>query len=134
MTLVGGANLSKQLSDIVDKLIENTYNILNWKYLSATRYSADDEYPEGLPEEYDMYDQDELDKIVKLVEPLLRTAQQTRKFEAETSKDIVKLISSGKVSLDEAIKLMDVVRAKVEVQVAEDKRAMTKKLTKLMGG
>ncbi|RLI66173.1 MAG: hypothetical protein DRO88_02585 [Promethearchaeia archaeon] len=123
------------LSDIVDKLVANTYQILQWKFIFATNRMLEDEdeaVKAGLPRGYVNFDHTKLEQIVSMVEPLLKDAQATRKIEAQSSKDIIKLISQGKISLDEAIKLMSLMKIKLEVDEREIKNQLQKEVIKLM--
>jgi len=123
------------LSDIVDKLVANTYQILQWKFIFATNRMLEDEdeaVKAGLPRGYVNFDHTKLEQIVSMVEPLLKDAQATRKIEAQSSKDIIKLIAQGKISLDEAIKLMSLMKIKLEVDEREIKNQLQKEVIKLM--
>lgn len=121
--------VKKNLNDIVDKLVDQTYHILDWKIIAATNVLAGmDEVPDGLPEDYFNYDLGKLDEVVEIVRPLLKAAQQTRKVEAETSKDVIKLISQGKITMTEAVDLMSLVKLRTSVEEQELTLQMKKDL------
>lgn len=119
----------KNLNDIVDRIVDQTYHILNWKIIHAmTPMAGMDEIPEGLPEDYFNYDHGKLDEVVEIVRPLLKAAQQTRKVEAETSQDVIKLISKGKITMTEAVELMSLVKLRTSVEEQELTLQMKKDL------
>lgn len=123
----------KTLSNVVDRLVENAYNILNWKYISATEQMPGmDKVAKGLPKGYMNFDHAKLEQILRMAEPLLKDAQATRRVEAQSSNEIIKLIGRGKVSLDEAIKLMSLMKIKLEVEEKEAKKMIQDKMLELI--
>ena len=118
-------NDNKQLSDIVDNIVDKAYKIIEWKIIAATEQRvSDDQFNlvSGLPVGYMNFDHEVLNSVLDMVKPLLSSAQQTKKVEAETAKDIVKLIKSGKLSIEDAMKLMNLLKSKVEVEEKESKQ------------
>ena len=110
------------LSDIVDCLVEETYNILKWRIIASKNIIVRDEeeaHALGLPSGWFSYDHKELNKIVDMVKPMLKDAQSTRKIEAQTALEVVQLMQKGKVSISDAMSLMTLIKAKVEVQEKE---------------
>ncbi len=113
---------TKQISDVLECVIDKAYEIIQWKIIAATdQRNAEDpfELVEGLPKGYMGFDHEILDSILSMVKPLLSTAQQTQKVKAETAKDIVKLIKEGKVTIHEAMSLMELVKMKTEIENKE---------------
>ena len=126
--------MAKTLADVVDKLVENAYKILNWKYIAATAGTEVglEKQPKGLPEGYENYDHIKLEAILRMAEPLLKDAQATRKLEAQSSNEIIKLIGKGKVSLADAIKLMSLMKIKLEVEEQEAKKKLQDKMFEII--
>jgi polyhydroxyalkanoate synthesis regulator phasin len=116
----------KVLNDITDIVIETAWEILRCRSLLALGKHED------LPEEYHLFDHKEEDNILRLVQPLLSTSQQTKKISAETSQDIVKLIKLGKLSLTEAKELMALTGARIEVEGKELKLKMQQKMMDML--
>lgn len=113
------------LSDIVDCLVEETYNILKWRIIASKNVIIRDEEEAralGLPPDWFSYDHKELNKIVDMVKPMLKDAQSTRKIEAQTALEVVQLMQKGKISISDAMSLMTLIKTQVEVQEKE-KRA-----------
>jgi len=126
---------NKQLSDIVDNIVDKAYQIIVWKIIAATDQTEVQDVwgiAEGLPAGYMNYDHKLLDSILDMVKPLLSSAQQTKKVEAETAKDIVALIKTGKLSIEEAMKLMNLLKSKVEVEEKESKFRLQKNMYDLL--
>jgi hypothetical protein len=113
----------KSASDINNKILTNAYNILHWQFLSATTQTKPGitKNVKGLPPDYEYYDHEKLSQIVELVKPLLKDAQTTKKVEAENSQSIINLISSGKIPVNEGIKLMALLKSKLELEEKEKK-------------
>ena len=101
--------MAKNVSDVVDNLVDTVYDYLQWKKLAALR--KDDELPEG----YYNYDHKELKYMVELIKPLLKTVTQTRKIDAENTGDIIRMLKTGKVTLTEAHSLMELVGKKEDL-------------------
>lgn len=121
------------LSDVVDTLVHNAYNILNWKFISATQQIIGEETEaKGLPKGYYNFDFVKLEQIVKMVEPLLKDAQATRKVEAQSANEIIRLIGTGKISITEAMKLMALMKVKLEVEEKETKLSLQKQMLSLI--
>ena len=117
---------TKNLNNILDLLVRNAYQFLEWKLMHAIGQEKE------LPEGYFNFDHEFLNEVIRKMDPLLSAALHARKMEAETSKDIVKLLSKGKVSLDEATKLMMLARTKLEVEEKETKKEFQKKMLDLL--
>ena len=125
--------VTKNLNDVVDLLVDKAYQFWEWKLIAAQQETAClDEEPDGIPKGYFKgFDHAEMDRVISIVTPLLASAQQTRKVEAQTSKDIVKLVASGKVSIDEATKLMTLIKVRLDVEEKEFKKDLQEKMLKV---
>ena len=117
----------KNLNDVVSMLVDRSYQILKWKLKAAMKVPD-----EELPEDYYIWDHDALNQVVEMVKPLMGSAQQIRKVEAETSKDIIKLIAKGKISIEEATSLMKLAKEKLSVEEKEMKVSLQNKLMKTL--
>ncbi len=112
----------KTLGDVVDRLVDHSYQIIEWKMFASLRDI------DSLPDDYVMYDHDELNRILSMVKPLLASAQQTRKIKAETAKDIVSLMKKGKISFTEARELMTAMKMELDLKNEEDKAVIQQKI------
>lgn len=118
----------KQLSDIVELIVNKTHQIIEWRIYDALLEK------DKLPEQYYHFDHKKLEEILAMTKPLLSSAQQTRKIEAETSKNIISAITSGKLSIDDATKLMAMTKLKLEVEDKEISINIKKKMIGLLEG
>ena len=116
------------IGDIVNSLIEKAHKIIEWKFLE----SIGDK--DSLPEGYFNYDHEKLGEFLVLVKPLLATGQQTKKIEAQTSQDIVKLIATGKINIEEAHKLLLMAKTKLDVEEKEAKAILQRKMLSMLDG
>ena len=123
----------KSLNDVVDMLVDNAYHFWRWKLIAAQQQTRSfDKEPKGIPKGYYTgYDHEEMDRVIAIITPLLAAAQQTRTVEAQTSKDIVKLVSSGKISIDEATKLMTLTKIRLDVEEKELKKDLQAEMLKV---
>ena len=116
------ARKKKTLNDVVDSLVDSAFEILDFRAkLAMGRFDE-------LPENYIQFDETEQKRILEMVKPLLSSAQQTRKVKAETSKDIIKMVKTGKVSISEAMNLMVLTKTNLEVEEKEMKVKLQKKM------
>jgi hypothetical protein len=123
------------LSDIVDELVETTYDLLRWRIIASKNRVIEDEDKArelGLPKGWHMYDHKELNKIVDMVKPMLKDAQSTRKIEAQTSLEVVSLLRKGIISIEDAMKLMNLVKSRVEVEEKETRLKLQNKMYELL--
>ena len=102
----------KQLHDIIDLLVDEAYTILQDRiYANKMQYDklsvSEDKY---FIQKNDLL----MQEIVTLIEPLMKAVQQTRKIQAETHRDIVKQLRSGKITIDEAKALSPIVDKRAE--------------------
>lgn len=116
----------KDLSDIVEFIVDHSFRIIQWRLLAAMNLNDE------LPDDYFKYDQDKLSEILEMAKPMISAAQQSKKIEAETSKSIVGAVASGKLTIDEAIKMMAMTKIKLEVEDKEMTSAMKKKMLGLL--
>ena len=124
---------TKNLNDVVDMLVDKAYQFWEWKIVAAQQETrSPTEEPEGIPKGYYTgFDHEVMGTVISIITPLLASAQQTRKVEAQTSKDIVKLVASGKVSIDEATKLMTLIKVRLDVEEKEFKKDLQEKMLKV---
>ena len=106
---------NRQLHEITDLLIDTAYQIVDYKGKVALGVPS-----EELPENYISFDDSSQNYIMDLVRPMLRTAQQIKKVQADSVKDVIKQLSKGKLTIDEATKLIELIGTKVEAEVMED--------------
>lgn len=112
----------KEVSDIVESLIESAYEILDFRAkLALGKYDE-------LPENYIRYDVDEQKIILAMVKPLLATATATRKVEVTAAKDVITMLSKGKISTQEATTLMSLLKSKTEIEEKEVKLDLQKSI------
>jgi hypothetical protein len=105
----------RELYEVTEMLVDLAYKIIEYRGKLAFGVTSED-----LPENYVNFNIVSQNYIMDLVKPLLGTAQQTKKIQAETVKDVIKQLGSGKVSLDEAKKLIELITAKAEAEMLED--------------
>ena len=58
-------------------------------------------------------------KILKVVEPMLKDYQESKKLDASSSGEVIKLLSKGKINANEALSLLKVIQTKIQVEEAE---------------
>lgn len=66
---------------------------------------------EDLPLDYHAISSANTPKLLDELFPMLHEIQVTNKIEAETTKDVIALIKTGKVSLSEAMQLINIIKA-----------------------
>ena len=116
------AKSQKQVSDIVESLINNAFEILDFRAkLALGKY-------EELPENYIRFDQDEQNIILTFVKPLIATATATKKVEATTAKEVITMLSKGKISTQEATTFMELLKSKTEIEEKEVKLNLQKSI------
>lgn len=124
-----------ELSDYVRDLVEQAVQIQRWRYIAATSPGRDvGETIEGLPANYYNFDHDVLQEIIEAVKPLLKSNQEIRKIEAETSKDIIKMLSCGKVTISDAEKLFSLLEQRLRVEERERTNKLQNEILELLGG
>lgn len=113
-------NSKKSLNDVVDDLIPVIGKILEYKAGVALG--------EEPPEESHKFQKKEMDEILKLATPLIQGVQASRQITANTSAEVVVLLSNGKVTPTEAVALLKLVKEKVDVEKAELEQKLRKEL------
>lgn len=99
------------INDIVDSLIEVTAKIL--------MYKAGVALGEEPPENSHKYQKQEMSEILKLATPLIQNAQVSRSLNAQSSQEVIQLLSGGKITPNEAVALLKLVKERVEVESKE---------------
>lgn len=66
---------------------------------------------EELPLNPDMLDSSYTPKLLDELFPMLQAVQVNAKIEAETTKDVIALIGKGKISMTEALQLINIIKA-----------------------
>jgi len=112
------------LNDVVDDLVSNVSRVL--KYKAGIAFGLEP------PEDHYMYNMKEQENLLEIVKPMLATVQQTRVIEAESAKDVIKLISNGKVTVSEATMLLSLMKTKNQVEESEMKNSLQKDLIKML--
>lgn len=100
--------MKHRVTDIIDLLVESAYWIIDQKVKMAHGMPVDD----GV-ENWDKAVQSE---ILKMIEPQLSRAHQTRQLEAQNVAGVMKLLTNGKIDIQEAISLMEIFKAKSDVE------------------
>ncbi len=114
------------LSNVIDKIVESAFRVVEYK--SAIAFNEVDDLDEG----YTLYNNDAMDYIVNLAKPLLTTAGQTKKIEAQSAAGVLKMLASGKLSPTEASAMMMMLKNKVELEDKEMQAQMQEKLMKMV--
>ena len=70
----------------------------------------------GKPRDHRIEDKD-LNRVWDAVVPILQQAGDYRKIEASSCADVIKALASGKVTVDESLKLMTMLRTQLEAEV-----------------
>lgn len=99
------------LNEVVDDLVEVTSKIL--------KHKAGVALGDEPSEESHMYNKEEMEKILKLMTPLIQGVQASRQITANTSAEVVNLLAEGKVSAAEALALLKMVKEKVDIEAKE---------------
>jgi hypothetical protein len=109
------------INDIVDDLVDTVGTILKYRSMVAMGIKLDAEET-GYPN----WDKKHQNELVDLVKPLIKNAQQSRIIEAECSKDVIKLLTKGKIATKEAMGLLALMDTKNRVEEGELKIQMQK--------
>lgn len=92
------------LAGMSDKLIRAANVIVDHKIAIALGFEAN---PNSI-----FFNQPEVEWILARVEPMLKTVQQTKKIQAEGMADVTKMLANGKISINEAKQIMELVAQK----------------------
>lgn len=106
---------TKKINDVVDLLVDNAYQILNDRLLYHQNKFDELSVPKS---EYIIQNNEELLKIVDLIKPMLKSAQQTRQIRAESAKDVTRALRMGKITINEAKELLKVVEATNNAEIS----------------
>lgn len=117
---------TRYVEDLTGMLIDKTYNILEWKIYYAM--NEKDKLPEG----YLNFDHKMLDEVVRITSPLLKNAQLTKKLNAESTQSILKQLNSGKITTDEALKLMALSKSQLELKERQGKLDIQERISDLV--
>jgi len=99
------------INDVVDELIAATAKILTHKARVALG--------EEPSEDAHKFCKNEMAEILKIATPLIQACQVSRGLEANSSSEVVKMLSEGKITPAEAVALLKLVKDKVEVEAKE---------------
>jgi len=113
----------KNLSDITDELIQLGYRIIVCRGKMAFGEDVDDKINE--PEQ---------NRILDLIKPLIKDSEHTKKVQADSVKDVVTMLSNGKITVTEAIKFMTLIKSKLEVEEKEISVQLQKTVSGLITG
>lgn len=120
----------KTAGDLVDLIVQQAYQIMSWNFIALTEQKIGSmKEADGLPEGYHKFDRDKLDEIVELAKPLIKESQIAKKIEVQNAKDVIDMVKKGKVSPAEGIALINLEKAKIEV---EDKKQQSKMKKEVM--
>ena len=72
-----------------------------------------------MPEGFEKGNKDFQNEILQQVNPLIRDYQQEKAINAATSADVVNLLAKGKITPNEAIALLSVLKSKMQVEENE---------------
>ena len=114
---------ARDINDIIQLLVDKAYQIIDWKTRYATTsmlMEEEDLEKAGLPTDYHLLDQGKMNEIVDMVKPLMKTAEQVKKLQAESVRDVVSLLKNGKISVGEARQLMEMMEKKAMLDVLEE--------------
>lgn len=114
------------VNGIVDNLIDVVGKIIEYKSMIAM----------GLPlpkeVDYSVWNKPYQQELMDLAKPMIQNAQQGRVLEAESSRDIIKLLGQGKINFKEAASLLELMKDKAKLEEQEIKNKMQKDLADLI--
>lgn len=122
----------RTLTDIVDLLVDRAFQILEWKYEAAITVGNWNHDKDRLPADWPSYDHSTLNELVDIIKPMLRSVQETRKLEAQTSKDVTAMLSKGKISMQEGMKLLALMKTQKDVEEKEMSLDVQRKLLEIL--
>ena len=124
------------ITDITDLIINEAYNLINWSIIVSKNpdVSSFEELESlGVPGDYFDYDHDTLNNIIDLVRPLLKNVSLLRKIDAQNASDVLRLLGTGKISIDDSLKLMNLLKGKSEIDEIALKNSLISDLKSLVG-
>ena len=111
------------INDILDELLETAHRVL--KYQIGVAFGVDP------PEGSELYNSKEQHRLLDMIKPMLHQAEQTKQINAKSSTEVVKMLKQGKISVDEAMKILTLIDKQVQVEGAELKLGLKKDAAKL---
>jgi uncharacterized FlgJ-related protein len=119
-------NEAASIAGIVDNLIEAAAVIVKHKTQLALGKDPEDESYK--------YNGTEQAWVMNYVEPMIKQAQQIRAIEAQNSTEIIKMLTKGKLTIEEAIQLMSLMKIQVDVKEKELRVEIQESMMKLLQG
>lgn len=108
------------IGSIAEKLIQAADRIYDHRIRMALGQPPIDGFEKGV--------EDRQDEIINAVRHMLEGYQQARNLTAQSSSEVLKLVSKGKITPKEAAVFLEVLNKKVEVEEKERKLASKKAL------
>ena len=96
------------VDEIVDRLVEVAQQILEYKIGVAMG--------EDPPEGHGKYNKEFQEYIVDFIKPMIKKSQQSREIEAQSTNDIIKMLSAGQISITQAVELISLLKDKLKVE------------------
>jgi len=115
----------KTMNDVLDHLISTSAKILDYRCGLAMG--------EDPPDGSELYNKEEQLRILDLIKPILRQTKQTQQLEARSAQDVIDLLKSGKITIEDAHLLMGLIKLKVDMEESEIKSELQRRLLDLMG-
>ena len=97
------------LLGISDTLVQAASIIVDHKIAIALGYETNNNSM--------FYSGAEIDWVMRIVEPMIKTVQQTKKLEVENHKQVLSLLSRGRVNIDEAKGLLEMLDKKMQLDL-----------------
>lgn len=111
------------INDILDELLETAHKIL--------KYQVGIAFGQEPPEGHELYNSKQQHALLDMIKPMLNQAEQTKALNVKSSAEVVKMLKQGKVSVDEAMKLLQLIDKQVQVEGAELKLGLKRDAAKL---
>ena len=108
------------LNEVVDDLVVVVAKILAHKgRVALGEEPAEEDYK---------YNKSAMNEILELAKPLIQSTQASRSITANTSAEVVNMLSEGKVTPAEGIALLKLIKEKVEAETKELEHQLRKEL------
>ena len=117
---------SASIAGIVDDLIAAASVIVKHKTQLALGKDPEDESYK--------YNGTEQAWVMSYVEPMIKQAQQIRAIEAQNSTEIIKMLTKGRLTIEEAVQLMSLMKIQVDVKEKELRVEIQDQMMKLLRG
>ena len=111
------------INDILDELLETAHRVL--------KYQVGIAFGEEPPEGHELYNHKEQHVLLDMIKPMLHSAEQTKSLNIKSSAEVVKMLKQGRISVDEAMKILRLIDKQVQVEGAEIKLDLKKDAAKL---